>query len=236
MDDARNKYEYKFLTTDQLSVSKIIDLAPALTQVKLCLSSEGVVITPSSFIKCVDIYLRVVGYTRSRTDSNNEDVPFGPINAISAPVKFNYNEDIFTKDETVELYKDLINAINTYVDDSHKFPMSNVVQIVDYVPIIFKEVIIFLNDVMNRLIEEYANGNRISIVSAIAEINNDSRFCMELFFNKTLDTYQIHTESSALVPMKEDEDVAIIVNSFPSGIRDILMKEVNTSKEDVEND
>ena len=74
MSEEKKQYEYRFLTDDSFSVIKTIDLGAGLNQIWECLVSEGVPLQPFSVVKCMDIYLRLIGLCRGKEDEFLSDI------------------------------------------------------------------------------------------------------------------------------------------------------------------
>lgn len=222
MDD----YKYKFL--DQRYVEKKINITNAAIEAAKCLESEGVSITPASFVKCVDVYLRVIGMCRSE---NAEEFP--PINIITAVVAFK-DHDFGESAERVELCQKLFDLINDCVDDDHKFPESDLEQIKANIPIVMKETACFCNDIMNCIYDEYDDDKTVSVIALTRTKNGDSKdhlFGMQIMYDVNLEVIDVNIESSVLVPLNDNVATGILIESFSEKNRAKISKALQTEED-----
>lgn len=233
MSNENPKYEYKFLTDDSYTVRKQISLYMAIDQAQQCLASEGVVITPASFVKCIDIYLRIIGLCRSV----NED-EFPPICILCGVIGFKDNREKLDNPKCLEMYQKLFDLINECVDDEHKMPKSDLEQIKANMPIVMKEVCIFCNDIVNRLVSEFDDSKTLSVVAYvytnITKNEDDHKFTIELSYNSEYNTSALYIQSGVLVPITDDTSTGIVINSFPKEIQERIAKAVPVVDDETE--
>lgn len=225
------KYEYKFLTKDSYTVRKNIPLYMGVDQAQKCLASEGVMIAPASFVKCIDIYMRIIGICRA-VDAND----FPPICILSGIIGFKDNREKLDNPKCLEMYQKLFDLINECVDDEHKMPASDLEQIKANMSIVMKEVCIFCNDIVNLLIEEYIEKNTLSVCALVytrvPKNEADHRFSIEMSYNSDYNTPTLYIQSSVLVPFTEDTATGILLDSFPKEIQDRINMVEDASKEE----
>lgn len=232
MSNENPKYEYKFLTDDSYTVRKNIPLYMAVDQAQKCLASEGVVITPASFVKCIDIYMRIIGICRSV----NED-EFPPICILSGIISFKDNREKLDNPKCLEMYQKLFDLINECIDDEHKMPASDLEQIKANMSIVMKEVCIFCNDIVNLLVEEYTEKNTLSVTALVytrvPDYETDHRLSIELSHIHEYGTHALLIQSSVLVPMTENTATGILLDSFPKEAQERIRKaEQDKAKEE----
>lgn len=223
MDNEKQKYEYKFLTEDSYTIRKNIPLYIAVDQAQKCLASEGVMITPASFIKCIDIYMRIIGICRS-VDEND----FLPICILSGIINVKDNREKLSDPKCLELYQKLFDLINECVDDDHKMPNSDLEQIKANMSIVMKEVCIFCNDIVNLLVEEFSDKNTLSVTALVytrvPDYETDHRLSIELSYIHEYGTPALLIQSSVLVPMTENTATGILLDSFPKEAQERIRK------------
>ena len=230
------KYEFKFLTKDSYVTRKTIPLYMGVDQAQKCLASEGVMITPASFIKCIDIYLRIIGVCRPMDDNE-----FPPVCILTGVVNFKYPNNL-DDPKRLEMHKNLFDLVNDCVDDDHKIPKSDLEHIKANIPIVIKEVCIFCNDIVNLLVDEYSDENTVSVCAAVfTNINTkdtDHKFSVEISYNSKLETTTLYFQSSALVPITDDTATGILYNSFPKEVQENMKvyMEDEAKKEDKEDE
>lgn len=233
MGNEKPKYEYKFLTDDSYTVRKNIPLYMAVDQAQKCLASEGVMITPASFIKCLDIYLRIIGVCRS---VNENDFP--PVCVLTGVITFKDNREKLKNPKCLEMYQKLFELINECVDDDYKMPESDLKQINEHMDIVMKEVCIFFNDIVNLLIDQIDDVNTLS-VSALVYTNipskeTDHRFSVDMSYNNDYGTVTLYFQSSVLVPFDDNTATGILIDSFPKEVQDkikAIQKDIDELKE-----
>lgn len=221
-------YKYKFM--DHYAVQKKIDISYAVNEATKCLDSEGVTISPASFVKCVDVYLRVIGMCRSE---NADEFP--PVNILTGVVSFK-DRDFGDNSDRIELCQQLFTLINECVDDAHKFPEEDLDQIKANVPIVMKETTCFCNDIMNCIYDEYTHDNVVSVVAIIkisneSTSNSDHTFGMQIMYDINLETIDVNIESSVLVPFSDDTATGILIESFPEDVREAILKKMPVKEE-----
>lgn len=229
MEETSN-YKYKFL--DGYAVSKKVNLVHAAMEATRCLESEGVTIDPASFIKCVDVYLRVIGMCRSEKSDE-----FPPINIVVGLVAFK-EFDFGDHPTRVELCQNLFSLINECVDEDHKFPVEDIEAIKANIPIVMKEVTHFCNDIVNCIYDEFT-GDNVYAVTALVNTKgsgDNHLFGMQIGYDDRLDTIAINIESSVLVPFSEDTGTGIVISSFTEEVKESIMKRMSadTDSETVE--
>lgn len=234
MSNENPKYEYRFLTDDSFSVIKTIDLGAGLNQIWECLVSEGVPLHPFSVVKCMDIYLRVIGLCRGKEDE------FPPVDVVFAPVRF---KDVFWNDDDadeqkVEAIKQLFDLINDCIDEDRKFKPADleVIKSGDNVKIIFKEITAFFNDIVERLVEEFSSSNTVyagAVVNTKVGVDNGvtAHFTMDISYSSVADSIVITAQSNVLVDSNDSDPVIIAVNTFPPEIQERINKAMPETKE-----
>ena len=226
MSEENKKYEYRFLTDDSFSVIKTIDLGAGLNQIWECLVSEGVPIHPFSIVKCMDIYLRVIGLCRGRDDE------FPPVEVVFAPVEF---KDVFWNDDAddhkVETIKQLFDLINDCIDEDHKFKPADleVIKSGNNVKIIFKEITAFFNDIIKRLVEEFSSGNTVyagAVLNTKVGVGDGitAHLTMDISYSSVADSIAITAQSNVLVNHNDSDPVIIAVSTFPPEIQERISK------------
>lgn len=234
-NEDQKKYEFKFLTEDSYGIRKNIPLYLGVRQALKCLASEGVMITPASFIKCLDIYLRIVGICRS-ADENE----FPPVCVMTGIIEFKDISEKLKNPEYLEMYQKLFELINECVDDDHKMPESDLKQINDHIDIVMKEVCIFFNDIVNLLTQEFYNGNTLSVCAMVytrvSSTESDHRFGVEICYNHDFYAVSLLFMSTVLVPLSEDTATGILIDSFPKEAQDMISKMKDASKEEDKKD
>lgn len=224
------KYEFKFLTKDSYVTRKTIPLYMGVDQAQKCLASEGVMITPASFIKCIDIYLRIIGVCRPMDDN---ELP--PVCILTGVVNFKYPNNL-DDPKRLEMHKNLFDLINECVDDDHKMPKSDLEQIKANIPIVIKEVCIFCNDIVNLLFDEYSDENTVSVGAVVStNINTtdtDHKFSVEISYNSVLETTTLYFQSSALVPITDDTATGILYNSFSKEAQEKMKADIMKQNEE----
>ena len=232
----QKKYEFKFLTKDSYTVRKNIPLYIGVDQAQKCLASEGVMITPASFIKCLDIYLRIIGICRA-VDEND----FPPVCVMTGVIEFKDRSENLKNPKCLEMYQKLFDLINECVDDEHKMPASDLEQIKANMSIVMKEVCIFCNDIVNLLIEEYTEKNTLSVTALVytrvPDYETDHRLSIELSHIHEYGTPALLIQSSVLVPMTENTATGILLDSFPKEAQERIRKaEQDKAKEEEKTD
>lgn len=227
----QKKYEFKFLTEDSYTVRKTIPLYIGVDQAQKCLASEGVMITPASFVKCLDIYLRVIGICRA-----NDENEFPPVCVMTGVVGFKDNSEKLKDPKCLEMYHKLFELINECVDDDHKMPESDLKQINDHIDIVMKEVCIFFNDIINLLIQELIDNNTFTVSALVytrtPSTEYDHRFSVKIGYSHDFSATCLEFISSVLVPLDEDTPTGILVDSFPKEIQDRIGKMEDDSEEE----
>lgn len=226
-------HEYKFLSKDFYRMEKSIDLKFALKQVCLCLESENVPISINSFLKCVDIYTRITGLCRS---TNQDEFP--PVLILCGAVEFKDVYEIIKDDaEKISMYCELFDKINDVVDEDHKFPATELEIIKNNLPIVLKEVVIFLNDIVCRLVDEYMHDGVIQVTmyyntNIVAQDlkMKDANFAVNIERN-VFNVFSILIQSSMLVPVTDETSMGIAMNTFDKDTQKIIESAYGVPKE-----
>lgn len=227
-------YKYRFIDDTNIGIVKRIPMEPILLDVKNCLKSEGVDFSDGySIVKCLDVFLRIVGI--SRTDENSTEIP--PINGfIGIGTKFNDTTVLKMDSKTEAIYSNLFDAINDCVDEEHKFPPSDLQQIKDNIGIIFKELASYLNDVIHFMLTEFNNAT-VSSVTMSAGLSNDANkvtgvFSMQMYYDYKFQIAGINIISTALTGGNIDEaPLDIIYWTFAGAQKERLDKIMKNTKE-----
>ena len=233
MAEEVKKYESKFLFPGTYKSLKTIDFTSGLHQVSLCLESEGVKLSDASVAKCVDIYLRINGFA----DNNGDEFP--PVKAMCAPVSFNniYGDTAKNPEHRVELTKDLITLINNYVDDDHKFidnDGNNEIEVIkNNVSTIFKEINIFLNDIMEMMLDEYEADDIVTVI-AMAYVSDDNFLKFVINFDANYDTTVMTIISTVLVKDEgiDKHPIGIMIKTFSEEMQKKIRDVFKNDKED----
>ena len=227
----QKKYEFKFLTKDSYTVRKNIPLYIGVDEAQKCLASEGVMITPASFIKCLDIYLRIIGICRA-VDEND----FPPVCVMTGVIEFKDRSENLKNPKCLEMYQKLFELINECVDDDHKMPESDLKQINDHIDSVMKELCIFFNDIVNLLTQELHDSNTLSVCALVytkvPPTESEHRFSVEIGYNHDFDSIALSFMSTVLVPMDDNTATGILIDSFPKEVQDRISKMKDTSKEE----
>lgn len=232
MSEENKKHEYRFITDDSFSVVKTISLNAGLNQIWECLISEGVPIHPSSIVKCMDMYLRLIGLCKG---SNDE---FPPINILFSPVEFKelfYDDD--TNDQKIEIVKNLFDLINECLDDDRKFKPSelDVIKSGDNVKTIFKEIAALFNDIINRLIEEYSTDNTVYVVATttikLGDGKESASFEMDISYSGIANAVAVSVQSNILVKSDGSNAIGIAIDTFPPEVQERINKAMPETEE-----
>ena len=223
MDKENDKYEYMFITDGDYCVDKQISLLPPLNQLRLCLNSEGVVITTSSIVKCIDVYLRLIGLSHPKDKSTVH-----PIMVLCDMIIFEDIHETFENDpDKARMVSELFDMFNEYLDENRKFPQSDLEQIKAKFPIIVKDVSIFCNDIFNRLLEEY-DDSTLSVTAYIDSTGdpdlNDCRLSMGINYYTVLKASAFSIRSTVLSSAAADIETEIVTQSFPKEVQDRIEK------------
>lgn len=235
-NEDQKKYEFKFLTKDSYTMRKNIPLYLGVDQAQKCLASEGVMVTPASFIKCLDIYLRIVGICRA-VDENE----FPPVCVMTGIIEFKDISEKLKNPKYLEMYQKLFELINECVDDDHKMPESDLKQISDHIDIVMKEVCIFFNDIVNLLVQELCDSNTTSVCALVyikipSTESDNHRFSVEIGHNHDFDAVSLSFMSTVLVPLSEDTATGIMIDSFPKEVQDRIKAKDDFKEEEKVNE
>lgn len=158
---------------------------------------------------------------------------------MCAPVSFNdiYGDDAKNLDRRVELTKNLITLINDYVDDDCKFIDKNgnseIEVIKNNVTTIFKEISIFLNDIMEMMLDEYEVDDIVTVI-AMAYVSDDNFLKFVINFDAHYDTTVMTIISTVLVKDEgiDKHPIGIIIQTFSEEIRKKIREVFKRDKED----
>lgn len=153
MSNTNTNYKFRFVDKRTKCINESIILDPVINDMNECLKSQGIeLVAPyNSILKTVDIYLRIAGISRPDTSSE----VLNSIYSLTGAIKFNHMNELYT-DEKIEQTKTLFDMFNDCVGEAYKFHEEDLETIKNNIVIVFGEVVNFLNDITNFILEEYA--------------------------------------------------------------------------------
>lgn len=117
-----------------------------------CLVSEGLHLEVSDTLKLIDLYIRSIGLDKDRNKEDSNPSMYKEIRSLVSP-SIQFTEFTTIEDSMIELYKNVMLDMNTHLE----FQVSEDI-IRNGMKYILKEMPIFLNEIVNTLIDEMTAG------------------------------------------------------------------------------
>lgn len=209
MSKLRPDYQFKFFDDGNYSVFKGIMLDHSTHDVMECLKSEGVnLIDHDSIFKMIDIYLRIVGIHRESSDA--EYVTH--IHSVIGTVQFRTFD---STDERNEQIKNLLDLFQDVVDTEYKFNEADLEVIKNNVSTVINEIVIYLNDMINILVDEYSNQHVSSVhLTYMSKYDKDISFDALISYHSNIGVHAIDIASTMFRKVDENEQDNVAISAF----------------------